>query len=150
MSAHHHELHFMSTIQFAVTDEEIMACYPALAELRPHLKREDFLERVRRQQNQGYHLLYLADNNMVKAAAGFRLSETLAWGKILYIDDLITLANERRQGHSGQLLDWLIAYAQMNHCDELHLDSGHHRHDAHRLYLNKRLRITTHHFSRQL
>jgi hypothetical protein len=48
-------------------------------------------------------------------------------------------------------MDWMIDEAKRLYCDELHLDSGvgPDRADAHRLYLNKRMRISSHHFSRQ-
>jgi hypothetical protein len=32
----------------AATDEEILACWPVMATLRPHLAREEFVARVRR------------------------------------------------------------------------------------------------------
>ena len=44
------------TIRDAATDEEILAAYPVMAELRPHLIRDEFVERVRRQQASGYVL----------------------------------------------------------------------------------------------
>jgi hypothetical protein len=50
------------------------------------------------------------------------------------------------------LLDWLLAEAQRLGCDQFHLDSGvlPERTDAHRLYLNKRLQVTSLHFARVL
>ena len=47
-------------------------------------------------------------------------------------------------------MDWLIEEAKRLHCDQLHLDSGvgPDRTDAHRLYFNKRMRISSFHFSR--
>ena len=53
---------------------------------------------------------------------------------------------------AGALLDWLIEEARRLGCGQLHLDSGvgPDREDAHRLYLNKRLRISAHHFQLDL
>jgi GNAT superfamily N-acetyltransferase len=59
----------------------------------------------------------------------------LAWGKVLYIDDLITDSETRRSGHGGKLLKWVIEQGKKANCDQVHLDSGPQRHDAHRLYL---------------
>jgi hypothetical protein len=37
-------------IALAGTDEEIAECYDVMSQLRPHIKREDFVARVRRQR----------------------------------------------------------------------------------------------------
>lgn len=131
----------------AKSDEQIQSCFPAFSALRPHVKPEQFLPQVRRQQSQGYQVLALAHEGEVRSVAGFRITEFLAWGKVLYIDDLSTLPGERGQGFAGTLLDWLIQHAQENHCRGLHLDSGYARNAAHRLYLNKGLQLNCHHFA---
>ena len=137
-------------IAIANSDEEIERCYPVMAELRPHVTAEEFLSRVRRQQSTaGYKLAYVADGD-VKAVAGFRISECLAWGKFLYVDDLVAKSDERSKGYGGELLDWLIAYARTEGCDQFHLDSGVQRFDAHRFYLRKRMIIEGHHFGLKL
>jgi GNAT superfamily N-acetyltransferase len=132
-------------ISLAQTDAEIQACFPVFKVLRPHLSETDFLPQIHRQQSQGYQILTLAKDGTIKSAAGFRMAEFLAWGKVLYIDDLITLPQEKKRGYASALLDWLIAHAQSQQCDGLHLDSGYARHDAHRLYLNKGLQLGSHH-----
>src|SRR5918912_368320 len=94
-------------ISLAFEDGEIQDCYPVMAELRPHVSAEDFLPRVRRQMEaDGYKLAYLADGE-VKAVAGFRVSECLAWGKFVYVDDLVSKEGERSKGYGGRLFDWL-------------------------------------------
>jgi GNAT superfamily N-acetyltransferase len=76
----------------------------------------------------------------------------LAWGRYLYVDDLSTLPEARRRGHGRRLLDWLTEEARRQGCDQLHLDSGvgPDRIDAHRLYFNTGLAITSFHFARRL
>jgi hypothetical protein len=44
----------------------------------------------------------------------------------------------------------LIAEGVRLACDEVHLDTGFSRHDAHRLYLNKGFKLSCHHMSLQL
>lgn len=129
------------------TDAELTCCFPAFLALRPHLSLERFLAQVRRQQEQGFRIVALHDGTHVVSAAGYRISEFLAWGKVLYIDDLTTLASSRQRGHAGSLLDWLLAHARQQGCDAVHLDSGHQRHAAHRLYLNKGFVLSSHHFA---
>ena len=137
-------------IALAVEDEEIRSCYPVMAELRPHVSAEEFLPRVRRQMEAaGYKLAYLADGE-VKAVAGFRISECLAWGRFVYVDDLVSKEGERSKGYGGQLFDWLVEYARGEGCDQFHLDSGVQRFAAHRFYLDKRMAIEAHHFGLKL
>jgi GNAT superfamily N-acetyltransferase len=139
-------------ISIAKTDEEIQRCYDVMAELRQHVPREEFLARVRRQAELAdYQLAYLsASDGEVKAVAGFRISESLAWGKYLYVDDLISKSNERSKGYGGTLFDWLVDYARKNGCDQFHLDSNVYRFGAHRFYLLKRMSIEAHHFGMKL
>jgi hypothetical protein len=54
------------------------------------------------------------------------------------------------KGYAGALLDWIFAKAKELHCDQVHLDSGYQRHDAHRLYLKKGMKLACHHFSKDV
>lgn len=132
--------------------EETGLAYLALLELRPAIgSREEFVERVNRvQRGEGYRVVgsFVEADKQAAAAAGFRTQHFLAWGYALYVDDLSSRPGFRRQGHSGALMDWLLEEARRLGCEQLHLDSGvgPDREEAHRLYLNKRLRISSHHF----
>ena len=137
----------MTEIFIANTDTDIGNCFPAFHALRPHLKPEDFLAQVRRQQSQSYQILALRHEGIIKSAAGFRSAEFLAWGKILYIDDLTTLPEARSNGFAALLLDWLIEFAKTNDFQAVHLDSGYARHAAHRLYLRKGFQLKSHHLT---
>jgi GNAT superfamily N-acetyltransferase len=136
---------------FLAQDEQtIRSCYPVMAELRPHVQPDEFVARVRRQAElAGYQLAYLLAGD-VKAVAGFRISECLAWGKFLYVADLVAKSDERSKGYGGALFDWLVAYARTEQCDQFHLDSGVQRFAAHRFYLTKRMLIEAHHFGLKL
>ena len=131
----------------ANTDTEIESCFPAFSALRPHIEQKNFLTQVRRQQIQSYQILALRHEGSVKSAAGFRFAEFLAWGKVLYIDDLTTLPSETSKGFASALLDWLINHAKSCHCQGVHLDTGYTRHAAHRLYLRKGFLFKSHHLS---
>ena len=138
-------------IQIATAEAEITACFPAIHELRPHLTEATFVTQVQRQmQNHGYTLVYLTLEDEVVAAAGYRLAEYLAWGRILYVAAPICLSALNHLGYGRKLLDWLLEKAHQSDCVQFHLDSGVQRHDAHRLYLGRKLRISSHHFSREI
>ncbi len=137
-------------IRLAETREEIARCYPVVAELRPHLEAGPFVEQVVRQQRDGYRLAFLQDEEGVRACAGYRISESLSWGRFLYVDDLVTASTARSRGFGGELLDWLVAQARAAGCAQFHLDSGVQRFGAHRFYLTKRMDIIAHHFALKL
>jgi GNAT superfamily N-acetyltransferase len=132
--------------QLAQTPAEIRACYPVMAELRPQLAEEDFMTRVARQQRAGYALAYLKDHGVVQAVGGFRISESLAWGKYMYVDDLVSRAAVRSRGYGQALFQWLVAQAKSQGCETFHLDCGVQNFDAHRFYLRNRMYISSHHF----
>jgi GNAT superfamily N-acetyltransferase len=128
--------------------EAIQRCHPVMVQLRPHLTDGAvFVERVLRQQQGGYQLVYLEADDQVRAVAGYRFLECLAWGRVCYVDDLVTDAAVRSQGCGQQLFAWLVDSARAAGCDQLHLDSGVHRFGAHRFYLGQRMDITCHHFA---
>jgi GNAT superfamily N-acetyltransferase len=135
------------SIRVATTDDEILACHPVMVHLRPRYSAPEFLSCVRRQQGEGYELARLDDDDHVVAVAGYRIGHNLAWGKYLYVDDLVTDASRRSEGHGQRLLDWLVGRAREQGCDELHLDSGVQRFGAHRFYLRSGMDITSHHFA---
>jgi GNAT superfamily N-acetyltransferase len=128
--------------------------YKAMLELRPNIGPEQaFTEQVDGVlRPEGYRLVgfFVKDDLYAAAVTGFRLVHHLAWGHVLYCDDLSTRYEHRKQGYAAQLMDWMIDEAKRLHLDEFHLDSGvgPDRTDAHRLYFNKRMRISAHHFSR--
>ena len=127
-----------------------MSGYPVMVNLRPDLSEDEYYERVSQQISEGYQLAYLASDGKTVCVAGFKFSNTLAWGKILYVDDLVTLASERSHGHGEKMFAWLVDYGRENNCAEVHLDSGVQRFGAHRFYLRHGMDITCHHFAIEL
>jgi GNAT superfamily N-acetyltransferase len=132
------------------TDEAISDCYEVMAELRPHVSRADFLQRVRAMQADGLRLTCIREGGRVVAVAGYRISNNLFCGKHLYVDDLVTAEAERSKGHGKALLAWLRALAVENDCDIFHLDSGVQRKRAHQFYLRERMELSSYHFSERL
>ena len=132
-------------IKIATTNADFEKCWPAVQALRPHLSREVYLSQVQQQVAEGYILAYV-DGKVAPAICGYRYLNFLFCGPHFYIDDLSTLPEARGQGHATALLDFVISEAKKHGFKHVTLDSGHHRHTAHRLYLNKGFTIKSHHF----
>lgn len=130
--------------------------FEAMRELRRGLaSRNDFVAQVdERQRPAGYRLVAAVpdDGGPALAVAGFRVGENLAWGRHVYVDDLSTHPDARRQGHARALLDWIHDEAARQGCGQVHLDSGvgTERLSAHRLYFDAGYRISSHHFVRDV
>lgn len=133
-------------IRLAKSDEDIAACYPVMLELRPHVAERDFVSRVRRQEAAGYRLAYVVEGCEPVAVAGYRIGENLAWGRFLYVDDLVTRATHRSRGYGAALLSWLTTQAAEAGCQQVHLDSGLQRTDAHRFYERESMERASVHF----
>ena len=121
----------------------------ALRELRPEVT--DLPLKVMEQAQHGYRLagVVIGGEQSAVTVAGFRVAENLAWGRHVYVDDLVTRSAFRGRGYARSLLVWLVEQARHEGCGQLHLDSGvgSARHDAHATYHSVGLRITSHHFS---
>ena len=134
----------------ATSDEQILSCFDLLKLLRPHLDKKSFIKRVKEQQAEGYKMVFIADDSGVKSVAGYRMGHFLAWGKVLNVDDLITLPEARGIGFGTHLLKWLKGEAKKSGCDGIHLDTGIEQGDSHRLYLNLGMKIDCLHLSMQI
>lgn len=132
-------------------DDDIRLTYPVMSQLRTHVPENEYLDRVKRQSQTGrYQVVALFDDGQVGCVAGYRISECLAWGKIMYVDDLVSDQNGRSKNYGKQMLAWLVDEAKKNGCQEFHLDSGVQRHGAHRFYLRERMDITCFHFAKKI
>jgi len=137
-------------VKIAKSDEDILKCWKAVNVLRPHLNESDFLKTIREMNSEGYILAFVEENGVAAAIAGFRYLQYLFNGKHIYIDDLSTLPEYRGKGYASQLLDYIFNYAKEKGYKVVTLDSGYHRTDAHRLYLNKGFTISSHHFTKKI
>lgn len=137
----------MSQVFLAESEAQIRRCYPVMVQLRPAYSEENFVGCVATQQTAGYSLAALetADNH-IGAVAGFRISENLAWGRFLYVDDFVTDNRQRSLGLGKTLLQWLTDFARQQGCQQLHLDSGTQRERAHAFYLREGMALSSYHF----
>jgi GNAT superfamily N-acetyltransferase len=135
----------------AENDDDVRKCWHSFSQLRKNILSEDaFFRRWDIQKREGYKIIFIERNSKVIAAAGYRLMNTMAWGKILYIDDLIAHESERGNGYGSILLSHLKGLAETLNCDSVHLDTGYQRHAAHKAYLRNGFTLNCHHMELSL
>lgn len=137
-------------IQIAKTNTDFLKCFEAVKALRPHLTEEKFLDLIPTMTDESYSMIFIEENGKAASICGFRYLTTLFEGTFIYIDDLSTLPEARGKGFGGALFDYVVEKAKSEGLPAVHLDSGHQRFDAHRLYLNKGMKIVYHHFRLEL
>ncbi|MET0068371.1 MAG: GNAT family N-acetyltransferase [Candidatus Thiodiazotropha sp.] len=128
----------------------LKACFDLIQALRPELDEPAFIRAVRRMQPQGYRLALLETGGRAVALAGFRISESLAWRRYLYVDDLVTRPEDRSKGYGARLLEWLQQHAAECGCKQIHLDCGMPREAAHRFYQSAGFQASALHFHKPL
>ena len=135
------------TIEPASSDEQIAATFDVMKQLRPHLDRDGYVAMVRAlQASDGFRLVALIDDGVVRAVAGYRYMRMLYCGRLLYVDDLVVDERVRSRGYGSRILDWLKDEARREGCTELQLISRTVREQAHRFYFREGLGIECFHF----
>ena len=135
------------TVHVAESDADLRKVSGVLLELRPAFDTERLVSQIKEQMRAGYRVAYVEDGGVVLCVAGFVLGTKLAWGKHMYVDDLVTTEHRRSTGAGATMIAWLKRYARDHGCNQLHLDSGVQRFGAHRFYLREGFDIGSHHFS---
>ncbi len=138
-------------ITLAENDQDIEACFPVMAELHPHFKKEGgakkFLTQIRCQMRAGYKLATLREKGEVVACVGYRFVDMLAFDRFCYIDDLVTKEGQQSRGHGRRLFDFVKQKAEGAGCSYIRLDSGVHRKQAHKFYFRQKMTIDDFHFA---
>ena len=135
----------------AESDDDIIATYGVMRQLRPAFTQEEYLVAVRAlMRSDDYRLVSLVDDGAVRAVAGYRFLTMLYCGRILSVDDFVTDEHVRSRGYGTALLDWLRAEGRAADCAELQLISRVTREAAHRFYFRRGLGIECFHFRERL
>jgi GNAT superfamily N-acetyltransferase len=138
-------------LRHAETDAETAACFPVMAQLRPHLAdAAELVARVARQRTAGYRILAAWRGDVPIGLAGYRTEENLVHGRFVYVDDLVTAEPERRSGIGARLLDAVAAEGRRLGCDRLVLDTALGNVLAHRFYYRQGLLARALRFSCQI
>lgn len=134
-------------VQLANSQSDIIGIATVLQQLRPQFPIPYIKTQIVEQMTQGYQIAYIKEDGHIMCVAGFVFGRKLAWGKHIYIDDLVTNEDVRSQSAGAVMIDWLKNHARNHDCQQMHLDSGVQRYMAHKFYLREGFIIASHHFS---
>jgi GNAT superfamily N-acetyltransferase len=134
-------------VKVAESDADLERISGVLLQLRNAFDRETLIAQIKQQREAGYRIAYVESDGEILCVAGFVVGIKLAWGKHIYVDDLITAESHRSKGAGTEMISWLKSHARQLGCNQLHLDSGVQRFSAHRFYLREGFNIGSHHFS---
>ncbi len=116
------------------TEEEFLEAFHVVKELRTHLNKDSYVHSLRVMKNEGYRMFALYVNEKIVAIAGIVIRTNFYYGKHLFVYDLVTVSSERSKGHGGKLLDYVHQLGKDNNCENVALESGLFRKEAHKFY----------------
>jgi GNAT superfamily N-acetyltransferase len=118
-------------------------------QLRPALAPE-YAQQMTRVFAAGGRMLLAAEGDEARGVAVWRCYENTAYGRHLYVDDLVTDEACRSQGVGKAMLDECARLAHELECAALTLDSGTQRQRAHAFYFREGMPIVSFHFAKRL
>ena len=122
---------------------------PVHRQLRPHMAK-DYVAAMRRVFAGGGRMCVAARGGEVAGVAVYRIYENTWNGLKMYVDDLVTDEERRSSGIGHALMEHLQAIAREAGCTSFSLDSGTHRHQAHKFYFREGMTIPAFHFIKPL
>jgi GNAT superfamily N-acetyltransferase len=122
---------------------------PVHRQLRNALPQE-YEAKMRRVFAGGARMCVATDGAEVTGVAVYRMYENTWSGRQLYVDDLVTDQKRRSGGIGRALLSHLENMARAAGFENLSLDSGTQRQQAHKFYFREGLVVTSFHFGKKL
>ena len=101
-------------------------------------------------ETSGYRIAALFDAGQCRAVTGFRVVTSSAYGRHLYVDDLVTAEQWRSRRYGERLESHLHEVARAEGCGAIALDSGVQRSRAHRFYFRRGYAIVSFRFARRV
>jgi GNAT superfamily N-acetyltransferase len=110
----------------------------------------DYEAKMRRVFAGGARMCVAVDGADVAGVAVYRVYENTFVGRQLYVDDLVTDERRRSTGVGRALLGYLAQKARAADLENLSLDSGTQRQQAHKFYFREGMVVTAFHFGKKL
>jgi GNAT superfamily N-acetyltransferase len=97
--------------------------FPIVVQLRPHLDKEEFVRRVRRQTHNGYELIGAFRDGRLIGLLGVRPVHTLMRGAHLHVDDIVVEEAEQKSGCGRALMKYAEEDAKARGMNLVFLDA---------------------------
>jgi GNAT superfamily N-acetyltransferase len=110
----------------------------------------DYEAKMRRVFAGGARMCVAVEGTDVAGVAVYRVYENTFVGRQLYVDDLVTDDRRRSTGVGRALLGYLEQKARAAGLENLSLDSGTQRQQAHKFYFREGMVVTAFHFGKKL
>ena len=110
----------------------------------------DYAGKMRRVFAGGARMCVAVEGTEVAGVAVYRVYENTFQGRQLYVDDLVTDERRRSTGVGHALLSYLEQKARAADLENLALDSGTQRQQAHKFYFREGMVVTSFHFGKRL
>ena len=118
-------------------------------QLRPAMP-DGYEDKMKRVFAGGARMCVALEGDKVAGVAVYRMYENTASGRQLFVDDLVTDESRRSAGVGRALLGHLEKKARGADFDNLSLDSGTQRQQAHKFYFREGMVVTSFHFGKKL
>jgi GNAT superfamily N-acetyltransferase len=109
------------TIKMAESDADLERISGVLLQLRNAFDCETLIAQIKQQREAGYRIAYVESDGEILCVAGFIVGIKLAWGKHIYVDDLVTTEPHRSKGAGAKMISWLKSHARQLGRNQLHL-----------------------------
>jgi len=109
-----------------------------------------YAEKMKRVFSGGARMCVAVEGAEVAGVAVYRVYENTFQGRQLYVDDLVTNERQRSSGVGRALLSYLEQKARAANLENLALDSGTQRQQAHKFYFREGMVVTAFHFGKRL
>jgi GNAT superfamily N-acetyltransferase len=110
----------------------------------------DYAAKMKRVFSGGARMCVGVVGKDVAGVAVYRVYENTFNGRQLYVDDLVTDESRRSTGVGRALLSYLEKKARDGNLENLALDSGTQRQQAHKFYFREGMVVTSFHFGKRL
>jgi GNAT superfamily N-acetyltransferase len=122
-------------------------------QLRPHLPTEPttaYPAKMQKVFDGGGRMSIAVVDGEVAGLGVYRIYENTVHGIKMYLDDLVTDETKRSTGVGHALMEHFQSIARKAGCGTYTLDSGTHRHQAHKFYFREGMVITSFNFNKIL
>jgi GNAT superfamily N-acetyltransferase len=132
-----------------VAPDWLRRAQPVHRQLRTALP-ADYEAKMERVFAGGARMCVALEGDRIAGVAVYRMYENTFSGRQLYVDDLVTDERHRSTGVGRALLGYLEQKARVAKFDNLSLDSGTQRAQAHKFYFREGMVVTSFHFAKKL